>query len=427
MAGKPEIFTDGIRLPDMMSVMVLTNVFPLEKVNEVLAQTGKTSARERNLPATLMVYYVIALALYRTASYQQVLRTIFDAFNCLWDFSKNGGEEVTISCKAAVSQARSRLGSEPMKLLYRSLVRPIAQPETPGAFFHGLRCVSLDGATMDLGDTVANEAAFSRPASHLGPGSAFPQIRFVSLVESGTHVLFGAEAGPYSTSEVALAKQVITRLEKGMLCLADRGFYSYELWTEAASVGSDLLWRMKKDLVLPSVEILPDGSYLSIIYPNNTRKRQNRGGKVVRVIDYHLVEPETKPVSKKQKTAVQSEVPEEEDTNYRLLTTLLDPAQGSALELAALYASRWEIEITLDEFKTHLRGRDTTLRSKTPDGVLQEFWGLLLAHHAVRHLMHQAAQSRGVSALRLSYTHALQEIQRKLPLFLVISPSEPNN
>ena len=186
---------------------------------------------------------------------------------------------------------------------------------------------------------------------------------------------------------------------------------------------------MKKDVVLPCTQLLPDGSYLSTIYPSNTHKRQKRDGRVVRVIDYQLMEPETKPASKKRKgtgpsTEIQTYEITEEDTNYRLLTTLLDPAQGSALELAALYASRWEIEITLDEFKTHLRGRDTTLRSKTPDGVLQEFWGLLLAHHAVRHLMHQAAQSRGVSAQRLSYTHALQEIQRKLPLFLVISPSE---
>ena len=181
---------------------------------------------------------------------------------------------------------------------------------------------------------------------------------------------------------------------------------------------------MKKDVVLPCEKRLSDDSYLTTIYPDNTRKRQKKGGVVVRVVDYQLLDPENQ--SRAQLPDIdgpQYEEVEEGPVTYRLLTTLLDQAQGSAVELAELYASRWEIETTLDEFKTHLRGRDTTLRSKTPDGVLQEFWGLLLAHHAVRHLMYQSALSHGISAQRLSYTHSLQEIRRKLPIFLAIPPS----
>ena len=430
MAGKPAALSEGIRLSDLMSTMVLANVFPLEDVREVLAQTGKTSQRERNLPAPFMVYYMMALGLYRHAPYQEVLRCIFEAFTWL----SPQGQEMPISCKAALSQARTRLGPEPMRLLYQSKVRPIAEKETPDAFFASRRVISLDGSVMNLGDTTANAEAFGRPGVSRGPGSAFPQLRFVTLVENGTHVLFGAVPGPYATSEVTLARDVVKHLEPGMLCLADRFFYGFELWSQAASTGSDLLWRVRKNQILPCEERFPDGSYLSTIYPSTVRLRQKRDGKRVRVVEYQLAEPKknrakvTQSGSKKGNSdgltddTDSNEEKDEGETIYRLITTILDPTQASALDLAKLYACRWEIETTLDEFKTHLHGHDLVLRSKTPGGVYQEFWGLMLAHHAVRHIMHQAAQSCGISAQRLSYTHSLREIRRKLPQFLVIPP-----
>lgn len=403
MAGKPAVLQDGVRISDLMSVMVLASVFPLDTVRGVLAETHKESVRERNLPAALMVYYVIALALYRQASYQEVLRCIFESFQWI----SGSPDALPLSCKAAISQARSRLGQEPLRRLYEATVKAIATPATEGAFFHEWRIVSLDGSTLDLGDTDVNEAEFGRPGVSRGKGSAFPQLRFCALVENGTHVLFGAQVGSYTTGETTLAEAVVCHLQKSMLCLADRQFFGFKLWTAAAATGSELVWRVKHNLVLPCEQALPDGSYLSTVYATTKERRQRRNGVRVRVMRYQVTKPQDP----------------EEETQFQLLTTILDHTRASAVELAQLYGQRWEIETTLDEFKTHLHGRDMVLRSKTPDGVYQEFWGLMLAHHAVRHIMHDAACKSGNAPNRLSYTHSLREIRRKLPLFLIIPPS----
>jgi len=253
-------------------------------------------------------------------------------------------------------------------------------------------------------DEEGNTQAFGRPGASRG-ASAYPQIRFVALVENGTHVLFGSHLGGCATGEITLAAQVVTALQKGMLCLADRNFFGFRLWHQARAQGADLLWRIKKNLRLAVEKRLPDGSYLSRIYPSERDRRHQTHGVVVRVIDYRL------------------EGVTDAEPLYRLVTTILDPSAAPATELAGLYHERWEIEGALDELKTHLRGAKIVLRSKTPDLVRQEFYGLLLAHFAIRGLMHEAALKVGEDPDRLSFLHAVRVIRRKLPFYGAVPPS----
>jgi hypothetical protein len=403
MAGTEAALPGGVRLSDLMSVMVLARVFPVERVNAILAQTRRASERERLLPASMMVYYVMALALYMQVSYQEILRLVFEAFN----WSAPVPDRVQIAAKSAIAKARDRLGPEPLKRLYEQLAVPIAGEGTQGVFFRSWRLVTLDGSTLDVGDTRENETEFGRPGVSRGPGSAYPKLRFCCLVENGTHVFFGAAAGPYHVGEVTLAQSVLGHLSHGMLCLADRGFYGYSLWTRAARTGADLLWRVKGNAVLPCEKRLPDGSYLSRIYPSPNERRRGGDGVRVRVIEFQLAGEAAS-----------------EETLFRLITTILDHEAAPATELAAAYADRWEIETALGEFKTHLRGRGIVLRSKKPAGVYQEFWGFLLAHYAVRSIMHDAALRAQVDPDRLSFTHAVRTVRRKLPYFLAVPPSE---
>ena len=314
---------------------------------------------------------------------------------------------IKVTGKSGISQARTRLGWEPVRQLHDEIVAPIAVKKTRGAWYKNWKLVSLDGSTLDVADTKENEKAFGRPGASRG-SSAYPQIRFVSLVENGTHVLFGTEMGDYSTGEITLSKSSLRRLKPGMLCLADRGFLGYELWKQAQATGADLLWRGKKHLRLEREKELPDGSYLSRIYPSERDWRKKTNGIRVRVIEYTL-----------------EGVPDAEPL-YRLVTTILDHHAGPAEELAALYHERWEIETALDELKTHLRGAQIVLRSKTPDLVKQEFYGFMMAHFAVRGLMHEAALKADEDPDRLSFLHAVRVIRRKLPVFGAIPPSAEN-
>jgi hypothetical protein len=264
--------------------------------------------------------------------------------------------------------------------------------------------VSLDGSTLDVADEAANAEAFGRPGASRG-SSAYPQIRFVCLVENGTHVLFGSQMADYGTGEITLAKAVLASLQPGMLCLADRQFFGFELWNLAQASGADLLWRIKKNMRLAREERLIDGSYLSHIYPSERDWRHKTNGVKVRVIDYCL-------------DGVVGAEP-----IYRLVTTILDHRKAPAAQLAALYHERWEIETALDELKTHLRGAKIVLRSRIPDLVRQEFYGLMMAHFAIRGLMHEAALKADDDPDRLSFIHAVRVIRRKLPRFHAIPPS----
>jgi hypothetical protein len=390
----------GARITDYISLGVITKTFPLSSIGPVLSSTGKSSIRQRDLPAQVVVYYVIALALYMQSSYCEVLRCLLEAVQWLRDPSLG----VRVAGKSGISQARTRLGWEPLRQLHDELVKPVAVRSTRGAWYRSWRLISLDGSTLDVADEKANEDAFTRPAASRG-SSAYPQIRFVSLVENGTHVLFGSQMDSYRTGEITLAKAVLPRMRSGMLCLADRNFFGFELWQLARGTGADLLWRMKKNMRMACEKRLPDGSYLSHVYPSERDWRHKTNGQLLRVIDYRL------------------EGIEDSEPIYRLATTILDAAKAPAGELAALYHERWEIETAFDELKTHLRGARIVLRSKTPDLVRQEFYGLLMAHFAIRGLMHEAALQADEDPDRLSFLHAVRVIRRKIASYGAIPPS----
>jgi hypothetical protein len=392
----------GSRITDYISLGVVAKTFPLDKIRAALVATGKESVRQRDLPAHVTVYYVIALALYMQSSYREVLRCLLEGIQ--WLVKPSGG--INVAGNSGISQARTRLGWEPLRQLHDEVVKPIAVAATKGAWYHGWRLVSIDGSTLDVADEKGNDEAFGRPGASRGE-SAYPQIRFVSLVENGTHVLFGSRMADYATSEVALARTVLPGLRKGMLCLADRGFFGFEMWKQAAATEADLLWRVRKNILLPCEKRLPDGSYLSRIYPSQQDQRRGRDGVVVRVIEYRL------------------EGVEGAEPLYRLATTILDHEKAPAVELAALYHDRWEIETAFDELKTHLRGARIVLRSKTPDLVRQELYGLLMAHFAVRGLMHEAALTADADPDRLSFLHAVRVVRRKMAAFSAIPPSGP--
>lgn len=390
----------GSRITDYISLGVIAKFFPVEKVREALKQTNRASVRERDLPAHVVVYYVIALALYMRSSYREVLRCLLEGVQWLLDPSAT----VKVAGKSGISQARSRLGPEPLQKLYETIVAPIAEQRTKGAWYRQWRLVSLDGSTLDVADTAENEKAFGRPGASRG-SSAYPKIRFVGLLENGTHVLWAARMDKYKTDEITLAAAVVPALQKDMLCLADRFFPGYQLWRKAAQTGAELLWRVRQNARLEVDKRLSDGSYLSRIYPSTPDRRNQRKAIVVRVIEYRLQDvPDAEPI-------------------YRLITTILDPKLAPAKELAALYHERWEIETTLDELKTHLRGVQIVLRSKTPELVHQEFYGLLMAHFAIRGLMHEAALQADEDPDRLSFLHAVRVVQRRMARYVAIPPS----
>jgi hypothetical protein len=389
----------GSRITDYISLGVIAKYFPANKVNAILSDSGRTSIRQRDLPAHVVVYYVIALALYMQSSYREVLRCLLEGIQWLRDPASS----VRVAGKSGISQARTRLGWEPLKRLFETVAAPIATKQTKGAWYRQWRVVSLDGSTLDVADNAENEAAFHRPAASRG-SSSYPQIRFAALLENGSRVLFAAHMGDCQSSEITLAGRLLPILKKGMLCLADRYFLGYETWEKAKAAGADLLWRGRKNLRLDPDKRLPDGSYLSHLYASTSDWRRKRNGIVVRVIDYTL------------------EGIKDAEPIYRLVTTIINPEDAPAAELAALYHQRWGIETALDELKTHLRGAKIVLRSKRPDLVRQEFYGLLLAHFAIRGLMHEAALEAGEGPTELSFIHAVRVIRRRLPRFAAIPP-----
>ena len=409
MARTAAALPEGVRLTDHISLGVLTASFPLDLVKSILARTARGSQRERELPAHVMVYYAIALALYADVSTRETLRCLLEGARWLGD----PAVEKEPASRSGISRARTRLGARPLEALYREVVMPVAAAGTPGAWYRGWRVMSVDGSTLDVSDTQANMRAFGRPGSSRGVNAtgAFPQLRLVGLLENGTHVIVGAEFGPYATSEHELAATVLPRLTGEMLCLADRGFLGFDLWRTATPTGAALVWRAAASFGLPVLERLGDGSYRSELCWNYFCKSSDRSAIPVRVVEYKLAGiPQAK-------------------SSYRLVTNILEPERAPAEELAALYHDRWEMESAFDEFKTHLRGTGRVLRSKTPELVRQEAWGFLLAHFALRALMHEAALGalpRARDPDTLSFTHALRVARRTLPHVAAISPSGPD-
>jgi hypothetical protein len=379
------------RLSDAVSVGVLTKVFPAEVVDEVIAGCGSTEQRHRSLPARVVAYFAMGMALHHEGSYEDVLALISDGI--AWAAREQA--PVRLANKAAICQARARLGPEPLEALFDKVAVPLAAPDTPGSFLAGRRLVALDGTCLDLPDTPANQAHFGRPGVMKGERAAFPQARLVALAECGTHAVFAAVAGPCSTGENATTQALLARLGPGMLCLADRGFYSFTAWASASTTGADLLWRVKMNLRLDPVRQLADGSWLAHVYDSKADRAREHPVRV-RVIEYTVADGR------------------EPAGPYRLLTTVLDPHQAPALELAGAYAQRWEIESVFDELKTHQRGARAVLRSKSRPLVYQEIYGHLCCHYAIRTLMFAAAGHAGADPDRVSFVAALRIARRSI-------------
>ena len=381
---------------------LLMRVFPAEVVDAVIAECGRTEQRRRSLPARSMAYFAMGMALHSEGSYEDVLALISDGI--AWANRVEGAGP--LANKAAVFQARARLGAEPLARLFEKVAQPLAQEGTPGCWLAGRRLVAIDGTCLDVPDTPVNDAHFGRPGVAKGERSAFPQARVVALAECVTHAMFEAAVGPYTTGENALAAGLLQKLGPGMLCLADRGFYSFTAWAQARATGADLLWRVKDNLKLEPVQDLEDGSWLAEVF-DSTSDRKRRHPVRVRVIEYTIADGR------------------EESGPYRLLTTVVDHTEAPAAELAAAYAQRWEIESAFDEFKTHQRGPRAVLRSKSPELVLQEIFGHLCCHYAIRTLMHEAAEHAGQDPDRVSFVAALRISRRSIAQQGAFSPSDP--
>lgn len=386
---KPE--TDQ-RLSDHISIGVLTRVFPPELVDRVVAEAGRVEQRHRLLPARVVVYYVLAMALFADASYEEVMRALVEGLS--W---ASGWRQVwEVPAKGSIFKARSRLGREPLRLLFEAVAGPLASEGTRGAFYRKWRLMSVDGTCLDVADTPANEREFGRPgSSRREGGGAFPQLRLVALSETGTHAICAAALGPLSRSEKELSDELLPGLGSGMLCLADRGFYSFERFQTARKTGAQLLWRVSANMLLPREQQLTDGSYLTRIYANQPDQRAQRDGQKVRVVEYQLDDGVSDP-----------------EQRYRLLSTILEPEHAPGGELGVLYHERWEIENALDELKVHQRGPRVVLRSKAPDEVYQEAYGYLCTHYAIRRLMHDAALHGDLDPDRLSFTSSLRAARR---------------
>lgn len=400
MARTKQLLGPGARLSDYLSASLLARVVPAEVVNDVLDAHGRNSQRLRAFPAVVGVYYCIALSLYPEAAYEEVFAAVSQGL--AW---AAGAKEPARVSKVSISVARSKIGAAPVQELVQRCCVPMAEARFhPEAFYRGLRLVAIDGSNFELPDEPDNVACFGRPGSRTGV-AGYPQAQCAVLAECATHAIFAANVGPYRSSEWEICKPLLASLKPGMLCLADRGFNGYEHWQQARQTGAHLLWRCAANRVLPRQEELSDGSYLSVIAPSGVSRAQAKAQAItVRVVEYAL-------------PGLADAQP-----RYRLLTTLLDPTEAPALELAALYHERWEVEAVFDELKTHLLKGRRVMRSKTAELVRQEFYGWVLAHYAVRWLLHQGATRHRMPHEELSFTSHVQLLRREQPLSGVFPP-----
>lgn len=401
----------GRRFTDGISIGVLTRIFDRDLVDEVLAATGRREQRSRLLPARVVVYYVLALCLFFEDAYEEVMRKLVNGLRFLGTWR----DEWHVPTDGAISQARKRLGEQPLKVLFERVATPIAVPGTRGAWFHGWRVMAVDGVILDVPNTPKNIAEFGKKRHHKGDEGPFPQVRVVGLGECGTHAIVAAAMDSWRIQERELFTRFLDYLAPGMVVLADRGFYGYDMWAAARSTGAELVWRIKDDITLDNLGWLEDGSYRSELIPAELKADLKKGLRQsipdevripVRVVEYMVANRN-----------------EGERELIRLVTSIADHELAPAIELAALYHERWEFELTLDEIETHQMPWSRLLRSKTPDLIRQEIWALLLAHYAVRHLMHEAADDLGEDPDRLSFIRALRVVRRQVANQAGFSPS----
>jgi hypothetical protein len=401
MSRSPQSLPVGVRLSDKLMVAELHKFFPLDVVTECLRSAEKSTQRVRELPNEFMTYYPAILCMYRDASQQEALRCMAEGLYFL-----HGLRDFKVTGKSGISQARSRVGSAPIKAVFDRCAVPLAKPGSVGCFYKGLRLVAIDGSELNLDDCPENDEYFGRSKNQHGAG-AYPKANIVGLVEIGTRAVFGLSVGKYKASENELALDVIPKLTTGMVCIADQLFMSFKLFKAASETGAELLFRGREDRKVKKEQVLSDGSFITTIYDSQDDRKREHGIKV-RCVEFNA--------------EIQFLNGSKTITTYRLFTTLLDHESYPLDELAALYRERWEFETMLDELKTHLMGSQP-LRSRTPDLVIQEAYGMVMAHYAIRAIMYDAAKSTKLDPDELSFTHSKNVVVRSIPKIGAFPPS----
>jgi hypothetical protein len=388
MPKDPALLPSGVRRTDLLTATQFAAVFPIFGIREVLEECGRATIRVRDFPNEAVIYFVMMLALFRNCSHREVFRIIAVALSQLWK-----RKQIVIPTPAALSKARSRVGDEPFEKLFKRFAVTVAIPSTKGAWFKGWRKTAIDGCLLNTEDTKENRQHFGCASNQHKTTAAWPQARFVGLMELGAHVFVDAAIGGYRDGEIALAQKLIPQFTPEMICIADRNFFSFDLFQKIGQTGAAFLVRVQRGLSLASEKTFADRSDLVTIYSPDDVKKEH--GLKARFIQYTVVGSKSK-------------------EKIFLLTNILDPRRASAQELAQLYDERWEYEGALDELKVHLNANAVTLRSKRPDLVKQELWGMLMTHYVVRLNMHQAAIGAKLDPDELSFTHTVKVIGRSL-------------
>lgn len=361
---------DGSRFPDRVAVGMVARMYPPDLVDQVVAAAGRTEQRRRLLPARIVVYSVLGLALFRDAPYEDAMRLVADGLGWAVDCA----DTPAIPTKAAFARARARLGPRPIELLFHATATPVSTAGSVGSWHRGRRLACLDATRLDVGDSKVNTSVFGRSAHKKRGLLGVPQVRIVGLAECGTGILLDAAIGGRDDLPSRLAEVLVGSMGPEMLILADRPFSDFGLWTRAIASGADLVWRADAHQPLAVAQTLSDGSYLARLCGPSRDRSPGVGGVAVRVVEFSI---DGRAAS-----------------IYRLLTTILDPKEAPALELAALYRLRWKIRDALAMLESRGSQTPIALRSKTPDGVIQEAYGHLCVHNAVRWLLNSSGPAR---------------------------------
>lgn len=373
-----------------------------EVIDQELKKAKAFEKRQRKLPSSLVVCLVIAMSFWSSDSMATVLNNLVSGLNRQWT---KLGQYWKTPTSSSISAARQKLGCRAMSRLFHAIAQPRATSQTLGAFLGGLRVMAVDGTVMDVPDSEANARVWGYPGSRKGTKAGFPKVRVVLLIEAGTHLITDALLCPYRIGERVRAIKLLRSVNESMLLMWDRGLHSYCMVNATITQGGQYLGRVPANVKFPAHCVLEDGSHLSWINPERKSKKKGATKIQVRVIEYTIEN-------------------ESEVKTYRLITSLMDIASFPALLLAQQYHQRWEIENTIDELKTHLLGRKTPIRSLKPREVVQEIYGWLLGHYAIRSLMFQAAEQGGISPLRIGFTGTLKVLRRAIGDFQDLSPEE---
>jgi hypothetical protein len=399
--GWPLSSSDIVASPDVKTLEALSRYIPPEQIEAALQGTGgRRKRRNRKIPASMVVWLMIAMGLWGDVDVPSLWRQVVGTMASLWQALAG----LRPPCKSALSQARTRVGPRPIRRLFKATASPLRTIKTRGAMYKAMPLKAMDGDDYTLPDTPANVRSFGkRTTTRNGQviPYGYPRLHLTRLIEVGTHLTLEALIKPERFNDHPCAPALLAKCSAGDLVLWDCGFHSYSLIEQAVRQGTFMIGPVPVHTVFNPIKYLSDGSYLAKIYPSPGHRKRDRQGVIVRVIEYTLDDPALPGHGER----------------HRLITTLLDAESYPAEELVVLYHQRWEIEIANDEITTHQLARQVTeLRSRTPCGIVQEIYGVLLAHNAIRALMHEAALMIDVDPRKLSFIHAVRVIRETIPL-----------